>query len=414
MIRTALLLLVCFIFAQADKQVMGLLAVPIQRSFGLSDTQLGLLQGGAFAIAFAIGGLPIARLLDGGNRVRIAAACVAAWSAATMACGVAGSFAVLALGRAATAFAEAGLPPAAFSIFSETNDKRLATRMTGVFMLAPFIGGGLILVLGGMLLRALDNGALVLPGESWRWVFIAIALPGFILAPMLAILGREPRTMRRDPVAASKISYRQVLAHIFVECPFLRYYYCGLTAFYMVVAAFAGWYPAHLERELGLSTSTAGAYAGLTFLIAGVAGTVTITALLSSRQDISSRRIVRDFVVLAAAAIPVALALSLVQSVAVSVTLYGVFAFLSAGILAALPIPMQLSLADSIKARGIAVGSLMMSAVAGTAGPLIVGLLSDGLQAGLGVALAVVAIFGTLTATLLLFLAWRAAASDTA
>ena len=390
--RTTALLLACFILAQADKQVMGLLGPQIQGSFALSNTQLGFLQGGAFAIAFAIGGMPIARLIDRGHRIRLAALCVAIWSVATILCGLASSFALLLLFRAATAVAEAALPPAAFSIFSQQQDSRRVARQTGIFMLAPFIGGGLMLMLGGWLLQAVAGGPLpLLRGwEPWRIVMLSVGLPGLVLAPLLALLGREPK--RAPPVApaAAATRYRDVFAHIFVQRPFLRDYYLGMTAFYAATASLLAWYPALLIRAMGMSVGSAGAYAGLTFLVGGVGGTALATAFFASRPGLTSAAIIRVFLRVAMLLCPILLALALAKSVLLSITLYGLFALLSAGVLAMMPVPIQLDLDDRLRGRGVAIMSLMMSALAGTIGPLFVGILMDVTGCSLGTALAAI------------------------
>lgn len=383
---TGLLFLLCFVLAQADKQVLGLLAVPLQDGFGLTDTQLGLLQGGAWAIAYAIGGLPVARLLDGGNRVLIAAACVAVWSLATITCGLAGSFLVLVLFRAATAIAEAGLPPAAFSIFSQQPDRRRVAQLTNNFMLAPFIGGGLVLLLGGMLIRAMSNTSLPLLAsvDPWRAVFVAVGLPGLVLAPLLALLGREPV---RPALASPTITLppmSAVFRLIFAENAFLRLYYLGLTAFYVVAAALIAWYPALLVRKFGLTTAAAGGYAGVTYLVSGVLGTLGVNLLSRYRRVLTVRAMVRDYTIVALVLAPVAVLLPSVDALAGSLALYGIYAFLSAAVMASMAVPMQLTLPTPMLARGIAVSSLMMSALAGSAGPLIVGALVD--HAGLSLA----------------------------
>jgi MFS family permease len=408
--RTALIFMLCFVLAQADKQVMGLIALPVQASFGVGDAALGFLQGGAFAIAFAIGGLPIARLLDGGHRVRIAATCVALWSLATIFCGLAGTFAMLVAFRAATAIAEAGLPPAALSIFSQSGNRRLTARLTSSFMLAPFIGGGLVLLLGGLLMAAIARNDLHLPGfaEPWRIVFLAVGLPGLLLAPLLAWLGREPARPFLQERRAQLPSYRQVIRTIFAH-RFLRHYYLGLTALYLFVAALIGWYPALLARGLGFSPSVAGAYAGLTYLVMGVAGTLCAVTALSFRKRIRISELTSTAALAALVLAPVSVLLPLAGSLSWSLTLYGFYAFVSAGVMAFMTIPIQLSLDISIQARGLAVFSLFMSAVAGSIGPLTVGLLSQAAGLSLAGALAAVGTCSGLSAALLLRLAARAA-----
>lgn len=395
--RTTALLLACFILAQADKQVMGLLAIDVQRSFDLTNTQLGFVQGGAFAIAFAIGGLPVSRLIDSGNRVKLAAACVALWSLATILCGVAGSFAALLLFRAATAVAEAGLPPAAFSIFSQQRDPRRVARLTGIFMLAPFVGTGLMFLLGGNLLAFAEGGigGFADNSEPWRIVFLAVGVPGLILAPMLALLGHEPA--RRVSASREKAmpDYKSVFRFIFCEQPFLRHYYFALAAFYAATASLLAWYPALLVKTLGMTTGSAGAHAGATYLAGGVAGALAGTAYFSSRRNLNPAMMARAFVVLAMLLGPVLIALPMMGNLAASLALYGLFAFFSSAVLALMPVPIQLALEDRVRARGTAILSLLMSAGAGTAGPLFVGIFMDTTGQSLGVALLVTMIMSS-------------------
>lgn len=378
--RTGLLLMLCFILAQADQQVMGLLAVPIQEEFGLSNSQLGLLQGFAFSMAYAVGGLPLARLLDGGNRIRIVSVCVVLWSLATILCGLANSFVMLLFLRAVTAVTEAGLPPAAFSIFSQSGDGRRAARMTSMFMLAPFIGGGLVWLLGGMLLGAIPDGVIALPGWSspWRAIFLAVGLPGLVLAPMLAIIAREPP---RTVVKADLPGFATVLKTVFVENRFLRYYFAALTAFYMLSASISGWFPAFLTRAHGVTPALAGGYAGGLFLVAGVLGVIAANLRATFRRDSSARAIVGDLFAIAVVLAPVSLAMTQVAGLVPALVLYGVYAFLSAAIIAVMAVPIQLSLDTQVRARGIALSSFCMSAFAGSIGPLLVGVLGD--RAGL-------------------------------
>ncbi|GIL39651.1 MFS transporter [Roseiterribacter gracilis] len=402
------LFLGCFVLGQADKQVMGLLALPVQQEFRLSDSQLGLLQGVAFAMAYAIGGVPIAHLLDRGRRVRIAAICVGLWSVATILCGVAGSFAMLFALRAATAIAEAGLPPAFFSILSQSGNRRQIARSTSVFMLAPFVGGGLVLVLGGLVLR-FAAGQDDWPAP-WRVVFFAVGVPGLLLAPLLAAFVREPA---RAPVNhATTPSLRGVVAAIFVRSRFLRLYYLALLIFTVFLYAVVAWYPAYLARQFGLSPAEAGRNAGLTYLVAGVLGTLSVGLLATLRRDTTVRSIVRGYFAVGLLLIPATIALTMVATVQWSLLLYGVYAFLSAAIVASMAVPIQLSLGNAMLARGFAIFSLLTSALGGSIGPLVVGVLSDRAGMSLAQALAVTGGVSMSVAALLFLLCWRSAAEE--
>jgi len=403
--RTTILLMACFVLAQADKQVIGLLAVPVQQALNLSDTQLGFLQGGAFAIAFAIGGLPIAHLLDRGNRIRIASACVAAWSLATILCGLATSFLSMLLFRAATAFAEAGLPPAAFSIFSQSGDTRMSTRLTGTFMLAPFVGGGAVMLLGGWLLLQAMSGSISIAGvtEGWRLVFIIVGLPGLLLAPALWLFGHEPKRPLASAAKVGKPGYAEVIRLVFSGNAFLCNYYLGLTCFYLFTAALIGWFPAFLVRQFDITPSSAGFSAGITYLVCGVAGTLAITAGSTLRKTMEIADIIQLYLFALALLVPVSIALPLAGNLWFSLVLYGVYAFLSASILASMAVPLQRSLPNVMQARGIALFSLFVSALAGSAGPFLVGMLSDLPSIELHTALA--ATGGVSSVSALLFLA---------
>lgn len=409
--RTNLLFLACFVVAQADKQVMGLLAVSVQDAFGLTNAELGFLQGAAFALAYAIGGVPIARLIDGGNRVRIAAACVGLWSVATMMCGLAGSFLMLAALRAATAVAEAGLPPAAFSIFSQSGDQRRMTRLTSTFMLAPFVGGGLVLALGGALIRVLADRSLTLPGWSapWRAVFLAVGLPGMALAVLLAVYGTEPARPAKADARVALPSIARVIATIFGENRFLRYYFLGLATFLVLNFAVGAWYPALLVHRFGMTTASAGGHAGIVFLLAGVCGTLVAGHVAPLRKAVSIGIMVRDYLASTLVLVPVAIGLAVAGSVTVSLSCYAVYAFLTAAITASMAVPIQLSLANTMLARGIAVFSLLTSAAAGTAGPLLVGMIADRTTLSLGAALAITGGGATMIASVLLAIAYREA-----
>jgi MFS family permease len=149
------LLTACYIMAQAVTQIVGLLVVPLQASLHTTDTQMGLLQGFAFIFVYVLAGIPIARFIDRGDRLRMIAVCVLLFSVATILSGLARSFAVLVLMRAGTGIAEAAVPPAAFSIFSEAGGARRVAQATGTFMLAPFVGAGVAIAGGGLIIRLL-------------------------------------------------------------------------------------------------------------------------------------------------------------------------------------------------------------------------------------------------------------------
>ena len=368
--RTAMLLLLCFVLAQADQLVMGLLALPIQTSLGISNAQLGLLQGFAFSMTFAVSGLVLAGFADNGSRIAVASTCVGLSSVATMACGLAQSFVAIFLLRALTAATEAGLPPAALSIFGQGGDLRRSSSLTNMFMLAPFIGGGIVFILGAGLMTQLSGG------DIWRWVFVIVGAPGLVLAPLLRFSGREPeRAPSLDGSASPGLV--AVLKVVFLDNRFLRVYFAAITFFYMTVAASAAWYPALLTRGHGVSSAAAGGYAGSIFLICGVAGVVAANLRTRFSRSADQRRILRDVFAAAILIVPAIIAAGACSSLVSSLCGYGAFSFCSAWIIATMLVPIQLGLPDRMRGRGTALASLCMSAIGGSSAPLIVGLLVD-------------------------------------
>ncbi len=407
---TVLLLMLCFVLSHADRHVMGLLLAPIQRDLALSDTQLGLLQGAAFTLFYAVAGLPIARLLDNGNRVRIASACVLAWSLATMLCGLAGGFLSLAVMRALTATGEAGLPPAAFSLFRELGDRRRMVQANGFFMLAPFIGGGFALIAGGQLLRLLEG--VVLPGwdQPWRLVFLLFGLPGIIMAPLLLLLIPETR-QRHMANAGSAEPAQPRIASLFAPGSPLRFHYPGIACFTLFMNALLSWYPLHLVRDQGATVAQAGTMAGTTYLLAGIAGTLLATWIAPKRAAKGVRGLLDMLCIACLLALPVAVAMTITPQIGLSTALYGLYSLLS-GLFAALMIaPIQWLAPPGLQARAVAL-LYLVAAISGSAGTIAIGLLTDHAGLTLGGALSLLAAAALGAAGILLLMARQRASAQ--
>lgn len=135
--RYVVLVLLCaYVLSYIDRQILALLVGPIKADLGLSDTQIGLLQGLAFAVLFAIAGLPLGWWADRGDRRRIIAMGVGVWSLMTALCGTARSFTHLFLARAGVGIGEAALVPAAYSMISDLVPPERRGRALGLLPLA--------------------------------------------------------------------------------------------------------------------------------------------------------------------------------------------------------------------------------------------------------------------------------------
>lgn len=378
----------CFVFSYADRYVLSLLLPAVQRSFAISDTGVGLLQGAGFALVYALMGLPVARLIDRGNRVRIASACVAIWSIASMLSAVAGSFAMLALCRMGVAAAEAGLPPAAISYFRDGRSNAAAARASSLFMLAPFAGVGLALFGGAALLglfRDLGSG-----DDAWRWVLLTISAPGLLLAGLLALILSDPAA-RRAPAAAVDAPSLRLLRDLFAEERAMGPYFLGAALFALFNNALMAWYPSYLVRGFGRDPAMIGRITGPVYMIAGIAGALLAVALVGSRARRGAGAVAGLAGLVLALLVPVAGAITLAPGFAVSIACYALFAFLSAMFASLFIVPVQLTAPPAIQARSIA-ALLLCCGLSASVGTVLVGLLTDHLGLGLGAAIAVISL----------------------
>ena len=415
-----LLFFVCFAFSYLDRQVVSILVQPIKQSLSLTDTQIGLLQGFSFTMCYATAGVFVARLVDRSNRVKLIAACIAIWAISTTACGFATNFPELLVARAGTAIAEAALSPAALSIFSDIFAPRRVARASSIFMLGPYVGGGLALFGGGMLLSAAAAGG----GNAWLaahdiapWqaVFIAVGLPGLGLAALVALTVREPQ--RREVLAHTARaedevpSLRDVLNELFVRNRFCLAYFAAYVALITLFYSHAAWFPTLLMRRFHLAPNVVGQMAAPAYMIGGMLG-VACAGMLATRvtDETALRRVLGFSACAVAVLVPAAIAMPLVSNSGVAVLLYGMCAFAASIAMGLAPVPLQIAMPNRMRGRSLALLVFMTNAISGGVGPLSVGYLNERLgQTGssLGMALAVVGGVSALASAVLYTIATR-------
>lgn len=392
----------CFVFSYADRYILSLLLPAVQERFAISDTGIGLLQGAGFALVYAVMGLPIARLIDRGNRVKVASACVALWSVASMLSSAAWNFASLLLCRVGVAAAEAGLPPAAISFFRDSREPASAARASSLFMLAPFLGVGVALFGGAWLLDlAASQNAI----EPWRLVLFAMSAPGLLLALMLLrFVADAPRSVSAD--TASAAPSLRLLRDLLAERPGFGLYFIGAAFFALFNNAIMAWYPSVLVRTYDVAPSFAGRIAGPLYMAAGVAGALCSAWLVGRLASRGVAAVARFAALLLAAMVPTAGLMGLAPTIGLSVAFYTGFAFLSAMFASLFLIPVQLASPPALQARSIA-ALLLSCGVAAAVGTLLVGLAADRLSLSLGTALAAITFPAASAGAIFLFAASR-------
>ncbi|MBX3504616.1 MAG: MFS transporter [Parvibaculum sp.] len=279
-------LVLAYTFSFIDRQILSLLVGPIKRDLGISDTEMSLLQGFAFAVFYCIAGLPIGRLVDRHHRVNIIALGVFVWSVMTALCGTARSFWQLFIFRAGVGVGEAALSPAAYSIIADYFPPKRLGFALGVYGMGVYIGAGLALIIGAAVIALVsEGGSLDLPlvgtVYAWQITFFIVGLPGILVALWVWTL-REPdrRGHVRTAVGDDGVARR-------VEVPVKEVFeYMGrnwrtmvpLNLCYalsaMMAYGVAAWIPTLFVRTHGWSYPEAGFWYGLVIVVFGTTGVI--------------------------------------------------------------------------------------------------------------------------------------------
>ena len=170
-----------------DRQVLSILAESVKKDFDLDDAQLGFLYGTAFAVFYALFGIPLGRLADSWYRGRLMAIGLALWSTMTAASGLAAGFTGLAIARIGVGIGEASASPAAYSMISDYFPKEKRATALSIYSSGLYIGGGLSLPIGGFVLsewaeRYPVASAAPFGLAPWQAAFMAVGLPGILVA----------------------------------------------------------------------------------------------------------------------------------------------------------------------------------------------------------------------------------------
>ncbi len=280
-------LVVAYVLAFVDRQILNLLVEPLKHDLSLSDLQISLLQGPAFALFLSLGGLPIGRLIDRKRRITVLSIGIASWSVAAAACGLAPTYPVLLLCRIGVGVGEASMTPSAYSLIGDWFTRQRQGLAAGVYSMGAYLGSGLALIGGGALVARVHASANSIPG--WRFAFLAVGAIGLPIALWVATL-REP-VRGLDAARPDAPSWPEAVAW-FKGPSGLAAGVVNLSVALAAMASYAlsAWIPSTLIRTFHLSPKQVGMAFGLTVVTAGMAGTFS-TGLLG---DALRRRGIRD------------------------------------------------------------------------------------------------------------------------
>lgn len=259
--RALLLLLLAYIFNFIDRNVAGILAVPIRAEFHLSDTTLSDL-GVAFGLFYAAIAVPIAWLADRKSRVNIITASVALWSLFSAGCGIVSSYSQLVVARMGVAIGEAGGIAPSYSLISDYYPREKRSRALAFYSLGIPIGSALGLFFGGWLAAHF----------SWRTAFIVVGLPGLLIALLTRLLITEPERGALDGQTATAAPPAGQVARSLIRNGSFWLLSFGAASGSIMGYGLLFWLPSFFNRTFGLSISQAGWFYGSIVLVGGIAG----------------------------------------------------------------------------------------------------------------------------------------------
>lgn len=272
-------LLLAYTLSFIDRMILSLLVAPIRAALDISDTEVSLLIGLAFALFYTLLGLPIAWIADRWNRRNLIVSGVALWSAMTAACGFAGSYATLFLARMGVGVGEAALSPAAYSMLSDMFPRDKLARAMAVYSIGVPLGSGVAMILGSFVVQAVLAAPpvdlpLIGPVEAWRTIFLWVAAPGLLVC-LLLLTVREPlRHGVRRAAAYDDTPAPGFLAHLAGQRGALGALFAGMSLIGLVMYGVIAWVPTFFARTYGMDVSQAGLRFGLIMAIGGAAGLV--------------------------------------------------------------------------------------------------------------------------------------------
>jgi MFS transporter, Spinster family, sphingosine-1-phosphate transporter len=377
---TLWILLIVYIFNFIDRQIVNILAEPIARDLGLSDTQIGLMTGLAFALFYTVLGIPIARFADRGttSRPKVIAIALAVWSLMTALCGLAQNFGQLLLARIGVGVGEAGCTPPAHSLISDMVPPERRSSALAFYSLGIPIGTLLGMIIGGTLADFL----------GWREAFVIVGLPGIALALMVWFVIRDPRqadaaAILRNQNQPAALPLKQALREVMLSRAFILLLFAGSAAAFLSYGK-TTWTTIFFQRTHDLSPGEVGLWFGIISGVGGIVGT-WLGGYLADRFGAKNRRHVLSAPAIGmAVAVPLALLAYQAESWPVALillflpTVFNSFYYGPTYSAAQGLVP--------LRARAIAAAALLFfqNLIGLGLGPLFFGMLSDLLQPAYG------------------------------
>jgi predicted MFS family arabinose efflux permease len=258
------ILVLVYTFNFIDRQIVGILAIPIKEDLGLTDTQLGLMGGLAFALLYTTLAIPIAMAADRMSRTWIMTGALVVWSGMTAVCGMAQNFWQLFLARVGVGIGEAGGVAPAYSLISDFFPPNQRARALSVYSFGIPIGSALGIVFGGIIATLVD----------WRFAFIVVGIAGIVVAPIFRATVREPVRGAFDAKdSESSAAGLSEIMRVLMQKPSFWGLSLGASCSSMMGYGLFFWLPSFFVRSYEITLLNASLVYGAILLVGGIAGT---------------------------------------------------------------------------------------------------------------------------------------------
>ncbi|MGK6320233.1 spinster family MFS transporter [Sphingomonas sp. DT-204] len=281
--RRVTLLLLCGLFTLSymDRRLVSTFIEPIRQSLNISDTEVSLLVGTAFALCYATAGIPMGRLADRWHRGRLIAIGVVSWSLMTGLCGLSGSFWTLFVARLGVGIGEAALSPASFSLLSDLYPRERLARVLSIYGLGIPLGTGLALLSGTLVSH--EGGAQLIeryipfPGglEPWQLVFVILGFPGILLGALALVIIKDvvrERAGEADESDRSGFVPVGLVRHLWDHRALYMPIVIGNGCIHVFTIGATQWFPVVLQRVHGLTIQQSGLILGSAAVLLGIPG----------------------------------------------------------------------------------------------------------------------------------------------
>ena len=363
------ILTIVYAFNFIDRQLLVILQEPIKADLGLSDTQLGLLTGFAFALFYVVCGIPIARWADKGSRRNIIALALTIWSGMTAVSGMAGNFVHLLLARVGVAVGEAGGSPPSHSMISDIFRPKNRALALSVYSIGIYIGILIGFALGGWIAQTF----------GWRLAFFVVGMPGIVLAILLRLTVKEPARgwSENAPIDVSPAPSIGTVIRLLWSRVSFRHIAMAASMQAFIIYGIGNWLPSYFLRNFSIELAELGTWMALTTGLGGAIGSFSGGWLADKFGAKDIRWYLWIPAILTFMIVPLLSVILLTGSLYLALALTAPFHFLSAAYLGSVLAVSHSLVTLRMRALTSAVLFFVLNLIGLGLGPLIVGMMSD-------------------------------------